>query len=92
VKQLPGESYKQWTKRVEQYEYGRALMELANGGDPEEVMKETSYRIMKKLEHPVLEAINAIPSDYNSTESQEHYRKNYQDQFGPKPDHIKEYP
>ncbi len=90
MKQLPGEPYEQWTKRVEQYEYGRALMELASGGDPEAVMRETSYRIMKKLEHPILEAINDIPSDYNRTESQEHYRTNYQARFGPKPDHVKD--
>lgn len=90
MKQLPDESYEQWAKRVEQYEYGRALMELANGGNPESVMKETSYRIMKKLEHPILEAINDIPSDYNSTESQENYKVNYQTRFGPKPDHIKD--
>ena len=90
MKQLPGESYEEWVQRVKQYEFGRALMELANGGDPESVMKETSYRIMKKLEHPVLEAINAIPSDYNSNKSQQQYKTNYQDRFGPKPDHVKD--
>jgi glutamyl-tRNA reductase len=90
VKQRPGESYEQWVKRVEQYEYGRALMELANGGDPEQVLKDTSNRMIKKFQHPILEAINDIPSDYNSTESQEQYQTNYQDRFGPKPDHIKD--
>ena len=90
MKQRPGESYEQWVKRVEQYEYGRALMELANGGDPEQVLKDTSNRMIKKFQHPILEAINDIPSDYNSTESQEQYQTNYQDRFGPKPDHIKD--
>ena len=90
MKQLPGETYEQWTRRVEQYEYGRALMELANGSNPETVMKDTSRRIIKKLEHPILEAINDIPSDYDSAESLEHYRTIYQDRFGPKPDHVKD--
>jgi hypothetical protein len=46
--------------------------------------------MIKKFQHPILEAINDIPSDYNSAESQEQYQTNYQDRFGPKPDHIKE--
>ena len=90
MKQRPDESYEQWVKRVEQYEFGRALMELANGADPEQVLKDTSNRMIKKFQHPILEAINNIPSDYNSTESQEQYQTNYQDRFGPKPDHIKD--
>jgi glutamyl-tRNA reductase len=92
VKQLPDESYEQWVKRVEQYEFGRALMRLAQGDDPEQVLKETSSRMINKFQHPILEAINAIPSDYDSKASQQHYKTNYQDQFGPKPDHIKEHP
>ena len=90
MKQLPGESYEQWVKRVEQYEFGRALMELARGADPEQVLKDTSNRMIKKFQHPILEAINDIPSEYNSKESQENYRTNYQDRFGPKSDHIKD--
>jgi len=90
VKQRPNESYEQWVKRVEQYEYGRALMELANGADPEQVLKETSNRMIKKFQHPILEAINTIPSGYNSTESQQHYKETYQDRFGTKSDHVKD--
>jgi glutamyl-tRNA reductase len=90
VKQLPGESYEQWVKRVEQYEFGRALMALANGADPEQVLKDTSNRMINKFQHPILEAINNIPSDYDSEASQQHYKTNYQDRFGPKPDHIKD--
>jgi glutamyl-tRNA reductase len=90
VKQLPGESYEQWVQRVKQYEFGRALMDLANGADPEQVLKNTSNRMINKFQHPILEAINNIPSEYNSTESQEHYQTNYQNRFGPKPDHVEE--
>ena len=91
MKQLPGESYEQWVRRVEQYEFGRALMRLAQGDDPEQVLKDTSNRMINKFQHPILEAINAIPSDYDSRASQQHYRTNYQDRFEPKPDHIKEH-
>jgi hypothetical protein len=63
---------------------------LANGTDPEQVMMETSRRIMRKLEHPILEAINDIPSGYDSEASQQQYKTNYQDRFGPKSDHIKD--
>jgi glutamyl-tRNA reductase len=90
VKQRPDESYEQWVKRVEQYETGRALMMLADGADPMKVMEETSYRMIKKCRHPILKAINNIPSDYNSKESQEHYLTNYQNRFGPKPDHVED--
>ena len=91
MKQLPNETYEQWVKRVEQYEFGRALMELAKGADPEQVMEQVSYRIMKKLQHPIIQAINAtVTSSYNSEQSLDNYRKNYQDRFGPKSDHIKD--
>ena len=90
MKQLPGESYEQWVKRVEQYEFGRALMELANGADPEQVLEQTSNRMVAKFQHPILEAINNIPSDYNSKASQAQYKTNYQDHFNTKPDHIKD--
>jgi len=90
VQQLPGESYEQWVRRVEQYEFGRALMRLAQGDDPEQVLKDTSNRMINKFQHPILEAINAIPSNYDSQASQQQYRTNYQDRFGPKPDHIKD--
>jgi hypothetical protein len=65
-------------------------MELANGADPGQVLKDTSNRMVRKFQHPILEAINMIPSEYNSTESQEHYKTNYQDLFDPKPDHVKD--
>jgi glutamyl-tRNA reductase len=90
VKQLPDESYEEWVNRVKQYEFGRALMELASGADPEQVMRETSNRMVAKFQHPVLEAINKTPSDYNSAESLARYQQNYLDRFGPKADHVKD--
>ncbi len=90
MKQLPGESYEQWVKRVEQYEFGRALMELAKGADPEQVLKDTSNRMIKKFQHPILAAVNTVASGYDGPASQQQYKTNYQDRFGPKSDHIKD--
>jgi hypothetical protein len=66
-------------------------MRLAQGHDPDAVMTESSHRIMKKLQHPVIQAISdSAVSSYNSTQSLAEYRRNYIERFGPKPDHIKD--
>lgn len=91
LKLQPDESFKEWIHRVQQYEFGRALMRLAQDQDPESVMSETSHRIMKKLQHPVIQAIgNSVLSSYNSAQSQAQYQHNYLDRFGPKSDHIED--
>ena len=91
MKQHADETYESWVRRVEQYEFGRALMRLAQGHDPDAVMTESSHRIMKKLQHPVIQAISdSAVSSYNSTQSLAEYRRNYIERFGPKPDHIKD--
>jgi glutamyl-tRNA reductase len=91
VQQQPGETYEQWVRRVEQYEFGRALMRLAQGNDPESVMQEASHRIMKKIQHPVIRAISdSAVSSYDSTQSLAKYHRNYTDLFGPKSDHIQD--
>ena len=91
MKQHPDEPYESWVHRVEQYEFGRALMRLAQGDDPDAVMQEASHRIMKKLQHPIIRAISdSAVSGYNSTQSLAEYRRNYLDRFGPKSDHIQD--
>ena len=91
MKQQPDESYEQWVRRVEQYEFGRALMRLAQGDDPDAVMAESSHRIMKKLQHPIIQAISdSAVSGYNSTQSLAEYGRNYIERFGPKSDHIQD--
>jgi glutamyl-tRNA reductase len=91
VQKRADETYESWVRRVEQYEFGRALMRLAQGDDPDTVITESSYRIMKKLQHPVIQSISdSAVSGYNSTQSLAEYRRNYIDRFGPKPDHIKD--
>ena len=88
MKQQPGESCEQWVKRVEQYEYGRALMELARGTDPEQVLENISRRLVNKLQHPILKVMNSVKSDYDQAAGKAQYKANYQDRFGPKPDHV----
>jgi hypothetical protein len=66
-------------------------MRLAQGHDPDAVITESSHRIMKKLQHPVIQAIsNSAVSGYNSEQSLADYRKNYIERFGLKSDHIKD--
>jgi len=88
MKQQPGESYEQWVKRVEQYEYGRALMELARGTDPKQVLEDISRRLVNKLQHPILKAMSSVKSDYDQAAEKAQYKANYQDRFGTKPDHV----
>jgi glutamyl-tRNA reductase len=91
LKPLPDESFESWAHRVERYEYGRALMRLAQGDDPAEVMTETSQRIMNKLKHPVLKAIHdAVSSEYTPDRSLDQYKKNYLNRVGLKADHIRD--
>ena len=86
-----GESMEAWALRVQSYEYGRALMQLAQGHNPEQVMEETSRRIMKKLQHPVLQALHeAVLANMPEDLGLEHYRQVYINRVGPHADHIRE--
>jgi glutamyl-tRNA reductase len=53
----PNETYENWAKRVQQYEYGYALQQVANGQDINVVMEAMAVRIQKKILHPILQAI-----------------------------------
>jgi glutamyl-tRNA reductase len=86
---LPDESFENWSQRVRTYEQGRALMHLAQGQDPVQVMTEASRRIMNKLQHSVIESIHkSVTSTYEPVSSLEDYRRNYLERVGPKSDHI----
>jgi len=66
-------------------------MRLAQGHDAEIVMQETSQRIVNKLQHPVILAIQeTVTSKYDSSQSLEEYKKNYLARVGFKADHIKD--
>lgn len=53
----PGESLEDWAKRVQQYEYGHALMRLSAGEPVELVMQEMSRRIVDKLNYPIIKLL-----------------------------------
>jgi len=53
----PDESKEDWAKRVQQYEYGYALQQIAKGEDLNLVMEAMGARIQQKLLHPVFRAI-----------------------------------
>lgn len=75
MKPLPNESYESWCKRVEMFEYGNALMQLAQGKDVDNIMEEMSRRIMEKLLHPLYREIrdSANTLVYNSEEAKQKY-------------------
>lgn len=90
MKIQPNESIEQWSNRVAQYEYRRGLMQLSEGHDISLVMNEMSRRILKKINHYIINSLNNIADTYNAEESTQRYKETYIDRFGPKPDHIKE--
>jgi glutamyl-tRNA reductase len=89
MKQLPDENYEDWIKRAQIYEYGRSLQQLANGDNPEKILEELAHRLTQKMLHPVLMAINQLPTlNYNAEESRREYKENYIDRFPRVADHI----
>lgn len=74
MKPLPDESYESWCKRVEMFEHGNAMMQIAQGRDVETVMEQMSRRMMDKLLHPLFRAIKESSNVvYNSEESKQSY-------------------
>ena len=57
MKPLPEETYKDWCHRVQMFEQGHAMMQIAQGKDPDVVLETMSRRIMDKLLHPIFKAI-----------------------------------
>lgn len=88
MKPLPDETYESWCKRVEMYEHGNAMMQVAQGKDIEKVMEDMSRRIMDKLLHPIFKAIKESSNvAYDSEKSKETY-KLQMEKRGAVADHI----
>jgi glutamyl-tRNA reductase len=80
LKPNPDESYEDWSKRVAMFEHGHAMMQIAQGKDPEQVIEQMARRIMDKLLHPIFKAINdSAISTYDAEKSKESYKQNYLD-------------
>jgi hypothetical protein len=86
----PEESFEDWAKRVQQYEYGHALQRLAEGHDIDTVFEAMAMRIQQKLMHPIFIAIKNKPVDFDLEASKKAYKEAYLDKNGPKPDHLTE--
>jgi glutamyl-tRNA reductase len=84
----PGETYESWAKRVQQYEYGYALQQVAKGQDINVVMEAMAARIQQKMLHPVLQAMreNTAPADMEA--SKKAYEEAYLKNNSPKSDHV----
>ena len=88
MKPLPDETYESWCKRVEMYEHGNAMMQVAQGKDIEQVMETMSRRIMDKLLHPIFKAIReSVNTDFDQEKSRETY-KLQMEKRGAVADHI----
>lgn len=71
-----GETYESWANRVQMFEQGNAMMQIAQGKDMDKVMEEMSRRIMDKLLHPIFRAIReASVVEYDSAESIKRYKE-----------------
>lgn len=92
MKYKDGESLEDWSKRVQLFEYGLALQELANGKDSKEVLEAMAKRITDKMMHPLMRTLNngeLTEDDRKALEmSRERYQREYLDRFSTKPDHI----
>lgn len=75
----PNESIADWAKRVQQYEYGYALQQVAKGKDVNLVMEAMSARIVQKMMHPM---VKSLQSDAEiSTEELEKHKTQYNEAY-----------
>jgi len=84
----PGETYESWAKRVQQYEYGYALQQVAKGQDINVVMEAMAARIQQKMLHPVLQSIKETSVPMDADASKKAYEEAYLKNNSPKPDHL----
>ena len=84
----PGESIEDWAKRVQMYEQGFALQQLALGKNQEEVLEQMATRIVQKMIHPVLKGFQEQSIDMEQFEKnkQAYYEK--MKRIGPVADHV----
>ena len=80
MKPLPNEDYESWCTRVQMFEQGHAMMQIAQGKDADTVMEQMSHRIMDKLLHPIFKAIReSHTSTYDVEKEKASYKLHYLD-------------
>jgi|688.fasta_scaffold1015688_2 hypothetical protein len=85
----PNESIADWAKRVQQYEYGYALQQVAKGQDVNLVMEAMSARIVQKMIHPMVKALQT--GTEISPEEFEKHKTQYNEAYAkrsPVADHV----
>ncbi len=84
-----GESYEDWCNRVQMYEHGNAMMQIAQGKDIDQVMEQMSRRIVDKLMHPLYKEIkNSIVNTYDVEQCKQHYYDSFLKNRKPIADHV----
>jgi glutamyl-tRNA reductase len=85
----PDETYESWAKRVQMYEYGVALQQIAQGKDIDEVMGQMASRISQKMLHPIIKALqsNSEITAETLAQSKTQYNEAYAKR-GPVADHV----
>jgi glutamyl-tRNA reductase len=73
------EPYESWCKRVQMYEQGHAMMQVAQGKNVEEVMETMARRITDKLLHPLFKAIQESDTPFDIEENKRSYKEKYLD-------------
>lgn len=79
---FPGETYESWCKRVELFEHGAAMKELALGKPVEQVMEKMAKRLMDKLMYPIFKSIKenaSTDSIVDMEDSKQTYKEKYLD-------------
>jgi len=82
------ETIESWASRVEMFEKGRAMQRIAKGDNPIEVVEDMSRRIIDKMLHPILHAINTSISETYNTESSIKKYNEIMKNVSKAPDHI----
>lgn len=85
----PDETYENWAKRVQMYEYGVALQQVAQGKDFNQILEQMSERISQKMLHPIIKTLRDTRINQEDfAASKKSYEENYIKKYGSKPDHM----
>lgn len=85
----PEETYESWAKRVQMYEYGVALQQIALGKDFNQTLEQMAERISQKMLHPTIKTLRDTKiNEEEFAASKKSYEENYIKRYGPKADHI----
>jgi glutamyl-tRNA reductase len=82
------ESIESWSERVRMFEHGRAMMQVAQGKNIDQVLEEMARRIMEKMLHPIYKAMSNIESTYDAEAAKQSYKEKFLNIVPKASDHI----